>query len=301
MAEAPVVVGSYWTLAGETVPPPGDGPEWSPFDFRARVERAAAVGFAGMGLWHADLRHVLEEYTLEEMRAILAANGIEHVELEFVEYGLLAGDRDARREGRERVEFLLEAAEALDAHHVKFGNIGGVDVPRRRVRALFRDVADRFAAVDTAVGYEVITADVNLSGLSDALDIVGGVANGGLVLDTWHSVKLGIPGAEIRTVPADLLVGVELNDGYHEIDMDPDEETTGHRLLPGEGEFDVVAFVEAVRATGYDGPWGVEVLSEELRRLPMDEAYPRAYERTVEVLRRAGAARGHSEGLPRGR
>ena len=33
------------------------------------------------------------------------------------------------------------------------------------------------------------------------------------------------------------------------------------RRLPGDGDFDIASFVAAVRATGFQGPWGVELLS----------------------------------------
>jgi hypothetical protein len=36
--------------------------------------------------------------------------------------------------------------------------------------------------------------------------------------------------------------------------------------------------VAAARDAGYDGPWGVEVLSEKLRKLPIDQIFDRAYE-----------------------
>ena len=32
---------------------------------------------------------------------------------------------------------------------------------------------------------------------------------------------------------------------------------------------------------GYSGPWGVEVLSEELRKEPLEEAVPHAYRTTI--------------------
>ena len=34
------------------------------------------------------------------------------------------------------------------------------------------------------------------------------------------------------------------------------------------------------RELGYDGPWGVEVLSEELRNLPIEQIFERAYDTT---------------------
>ena len=56
------------------------------------------------------------------------------------------------------------------------------------------------------------------------------------------------------------------------------------RKLPGEGEFPILDYVAVFRELGYDGPWGVEVLSEELRSLPIDEIFDRAYEATSAQL-----------------
>ena len=62
------------------------------------------------------------------------------------------------------------------------------------------------------------------------------------------------------------------------------DETVNHRRLPGDGEFPIRAYVAACREVGYDGPWGVEVLSEELRNLPIDQIFDRAYETSMAQL-----------------
>jgi sugar phosphate isomerase/epimerase len=59
------------------------------------------------------------------------------------------------------------------------------------------------------------------------------------------------------------------------------DETVNHRRLPGEGEFDLRAYIAACEDQGYAGPWGVEVLSEELRNAPIEEIFRRAYETTA--------------------
>jgi sugar phosphate isomerase/epimerase len=63
------------------------------------------------------------------------------------------------------------------------------------------------------------------------------------------------------------------------------EDTINHRRFCGEGEFDVKGFVECIRKTGYAGPWGIEVLSEELRRKPLEELTSRAFQSTVRYLK----------------
>jgi len=42
--------------------------------------------------------------------------------------------------------------------------------------------------------------------------------------------------------------------------------------------------VQACRDAGYDGPWGVEVLSDDLRNRPIDEIFDRAYSTSAAAL-----------------
>ena len=59
------------------------------------------------------------------------------------------------------------------------------------------------------------------------------------------------------------------------------DEVINRRRLPGEGEFPIRDYVRVCREIGYDGPWGVEVLSEKLRQLPIEQIFDRAYETTM--------------------
>ena len=43
------------------------------------------------------------------------------------------------------------------------------------------------------------------------------------------------------------------------------EDTVNHRLLCGEGSFDLRGLVALLRDKGFDGPWGVEILSTSFR------------------------------------
>jgi len=282
MTNDPDVLGSYWTLAGDVDPAGDQG--WSPWDFERRVETAAEVGFTGIGLWHDDLRKILEERTLDEMRGILDEHGIEHVELEFVDDWFLPPDDDRRAAADRRRDELFAAADALDARHVKVGNLPRRECPRPRLEDAFVDLCAEARRYDATLAYEFIPSDPNVESLDAALSLVEGPPNGGVLLDSWHMSWMGVPHEAISRVPADQLVGVELNDGFAAFDGDFSTETGQRRQLPGEGEFDVRGFVDAVRSTGYDGPWGVEVLNAELRTLPMEELYRRAYDSTISIL-----------------
>jgi sugar phosphate isomerase/epimerase len=280
----------YWTVCG-----PAEvhvGREWSLFEWRDRCAEAARVGFKGLGLWHADIEHQLETRTLKEMRAIFDDAGLEYLQVEFLADFFVDPGQPARSESDERRRLLFDTAAAFDAHHIKVGNIPGTPCELTKLTEAFaqlcRDAANHTAAT---IVYEFMPFDVNVDTLDAALELVQGAdqPNGGLAIDTWHMAKLGIGPDELKRIPLKYLSWVELSDGQIENMPDPVDETVNHRHLPGEGEFDIPGYVEACTDVGYQGPWGVEVLSEELRSLPIEQAFQRAYETTLAQFR-AGVA-----------
>jgi sugar phosphate isomerase/epimerase len=274
------ILGSYWTIAGDTEP--REGREYSLFDFQDRVEALSRAGFTGMGIWHADLDHILRTYSLAEMKRIFDDNGIRHIELEFLLDWFMEGERKQKSDAQRAK--LLNAAEALGARHIKVGDFFNEKAEMSRLIETFAELCADAANVGTRIVFELMPFAM-VDSLEDTLIMREGANanNGGVILDTWHCVKLGISNEAIAQIPERFLLGVELNDGYLETPegMTLHEETIGHRKLCGEGEFDVRGFVAAVQAAGYDGPWGVEVISNELRKLPLDEIVARTYATTI--------------------
>jgi sugar phosphate isomerase/epimerase len=272
----------YWTVSG-----PAEvhvGREWSTFEWRDRCSEAARVGFTGIGLWHADIEHQLETRTLKEMKDIFDDAGLTYLQVEFLADFFVEKGEPARKESDERRRMLFDIAAAFDAHHIKVGNIPGTPCELGTLTEAFAELC-RDAANNTAatVVYEFMPFDVNVNSLETALTLVQDAdqRNGGLAIDTWHMGKLGIEPDELKAVPLRYLSWVELSDGQRQNMDDLVDETVNHRRLPGEGEFDIPAYVEACRSVGYQGPWGVEVLSESLRSLPIEEAFQRAYDTTA--------------------
>ena len=284
------LVGLYWTLSGPVEVHVGR--EWSTFDWRDRCDEAAKVGFSGIGIWHADLEHILERRSLREMKEIFDAAGLEHLELEFLMDWFLDPGDERRKASDEQRRFIFEAAAVLEPHHIKVGNIPATPAPLEQVTERFAelcaDAADHHAAT---IAYEIMPFDPNVPSLDAVIALAqgAGATNGGIAIDTWHMGKLGIPPEDLRRIPLEYLAWVELSDGMRENMPDPVDETINHRRLPGEGELGVAAYVDVMRDMGYPEPWGVEVLSEELRNLPMDEIFRRAYE-TTSAQFRAGVA-----------
>ncbi len=273
------LLASYWTLAGD-VDPGGGGREYSPFDFRDRVEAISRVGFRGMGIWHADLYHILERRSLTEMKQILDDNGIVHLELEFLfDWFHPDGSEKKAQSDAEKVK-LLGAAEALGARHLKVGDFFNQDIPLDQVAAGFAALCRDAADVGTNILFEVMPfAMINNLADSIAMCELADADNGGLMIDTWHIVKMRTRYSEVAKIPHRFLLGVELNDGYIDTPegMEMTTETTQHRAFPGEGEFDMPGFMDAIEASGYDGPYGVEVLRTENRGRTVDELAEIAY------------------------
>ncbi len=274
------LVNAYWTSAGPVEV--HFGREWSLIDFSERCAQAAETGFAGLGLWHADIEHQLEQRSFEDMRRSLDDNGLRCHELEFLGDWFLDESDEARKAADARRRMLFEAAVALDAHHIKAGNIGGPACEMPRLQETYAQLVEDAAEHCSAkVLYEFMPFDVNVQSIESALEVMDGLDNTGVVIDTWHMGKLGIKPQDLRKIPLDRLGWVELSDGQYEDMEDQLDEVINRRKLPGEGEFDIRGYVEVCTDMGYSQPWGVEVLSQELRALPLDEMFRRAYETTA--------------------
>jgi sugar phosphate isomerase/epimerase len=244
------------------------------------VEAAARAGFKGFGVKEVDLEHVLLSRSLKEMKQIFDDNGIEHVELEFITDWFVDGERKKKSDQTKRL--LLTAAEALGARHVKVGDFDSLTTPMPRLIESFSKLCAEAAGHGTKILFELIV-DAMIKTVPEALEMVqgSGARNGGIMIDFWHIAKLGIPYEEVARIPSQYLLGVELNDGTRECPWSLHEDTINHRKLCGEGEFDVKGFVNCLLEAGYSGPWGVELLSDDVRKLSLEEAANRAFQTTM--------------------
>jgi sugar phosphate isomerase/epimerase len=107
----------------------------------------------------------------------------------------------------------------------------------------------------------------------------------GLVVDYWHVFRAGTTLDELSaSLTADQIFGVELNDAAAEVRGTLFEDTRDNRRLCGQGDQDVTGFVRTLTSLGFDGPWGVEILSEEHRALPVKEALRAAHATTLDCF-----------------
>ena len=270
------LIASYWTIAGTL---PNSQQEYSPFDFQDRVEAVAGAGFKGIGIWHADLEHILELTTLSDMKRILDDNGMRYVELEFLTDWFLEGERRRRSDARKKM--LLTAAEVLQARHVKVGDFTNEKCDFDRLVDSFATLCAEAAQHGTSIAFEPMGVAV-LDTLHDSLRMVSDAAakNGGIILDIWQVVDCAIPNEEVRLIPSNHLLGVELNDAA--IDgARVRQDKANPRVFCGMGDFDIKGFINRVRESGYHGPWGVEVIGEALLSMTLREVTKQAFSTTM--------------------
>jgi sugar phosphate isomerase/epimerase len=221
---------------------------------------------------------------LGRLGARLEELGLAHVEVECLIDWFAEGDARAASD-RQRTD-LLRAAEALRARHIKVnGDLEGKRYPLEVLAEEFAELCRQAAEIGSMVALEFMP----FSGVPDvhaAYEIVtaAGEPNGKLLVDTWHVARAGTPLEDIAQLPGELIAHVEIDDALAEPVGDPWTDTIHHRLLPGEGELDVIGFLSAIRATGYRGPVGVEVISETHRRLPLRAAAESTYRTAIRVL-----------------
>jgi sugar phosphate isomerase/epimerase len=276
------LLATCWTTAGDAAPLRGD--ERSPIPLRERVEAVASAGFRGLGLNYADLVDAEGEYERGGIRSMLADNGIIHLELELLTDWWTNGTR--RRDSDRVRRHLLSAAEALGARHIKVGpDVADAPWDRDRWATEFAALAAEAHEAGTKVGIEFLPWS-NIKTVHEGLRLVhdAGHPAGGLIIDVWHTERAKTPPSLLAAVPLRHIVGVELSDADAVVVGTLFEDTRDRRRLCGQGSFDLSGFVTGLRSAGWSGPWGVEILSADMRRLPVREAAAAAYLTAVSLL-----------------
>lgn len=269
----PELLAACWTSAGDVRPIDGSS-AISPLNIRDRVAAVAAAGYTGMGLNRADLVAARDTIGLPTLATLLADHGISTIQLEWITDWWTTGPARAASDAARHD--LLSAAPILGVDNIKIGaDETDEPVAYDTLFEAFDQLATDGANHGVRIAFENTPFSHHVKTTAQAIDFVTtvGNANGGLIIDIWHAYRGATPYSEIaQRLPVEYIFGVELDDGHQTPVGSHLEDTFDNRVPCGEGVFDVPAFITAVRDTGYSGPWGVEHMSTDHRRLPVDTA-----------------------------
>ena len=278
------LIAACWVTAGAARPMDDD--DRSPLGVRERIEAAGRAGFTGFGIGYSDLLDAEKTVGYANLRTMLDDNGIKYFEIEMLANWFVTDER--RAEADKQRANMLRAAEAVGARHIKVGGdfTGGPFEPDHMAEE-FHALASDAANAGTRVVFEPMPF-VNVTTPQQALEFVQKADHpaGKILIDIWHVVRAGVDIASLGEIPGEYIGHIELDDAPLNFYGDIIADTFNGRTFCGEGEFDVAGFVDAIKKTGFRGPWGVELLGAEYRKLPLDVAVPKAYRTSMQFLDR---------------
>ncbi len=258
-----------------------------------RARAAAEAGFAGLSLLVDDHRRARESGLSDaELRAVLADHGLAVAELDPL-LTWLPGPTPGRGvvEGARALlahaeDDFYRVADALGARSINaaLADPGELDA----VADAFARLCDRAAAHGLLVHLEFLPW-TRIGDAATAARIVerAGRVNGGVMLDAWHHFRSGSPDTAI---PSARVLGIQLSDAPARAEPDPITETLHRRLVPGEGDADLVGLLRHLAAGGCTAPIGVEVFSDALAALPVRQVARRLAAAARRILATASVA-----------
>lgn len=248
---------------------------------------AAAAGFGGIGMRPEDRERALADgYTDADIRSMLADHGLRLVELEYHRDFALGGEAGERAIAAEQPFY--ELADALGGQHLF--TISDLDSPLDVAAERLAAMADRAARHGLKVAVEYVPY-FGVDSIGTAWELVRRAdrPNLGILVDSWHHFRGGSSGADVRAVPADRIIAIQVGDGNRELVGTLREDTIHRRVTPGAGELDLVGFVRMLDAHGVRAPWCVEVPGDLPETLTAEEASRRSGDGMRGVLEAARA------------
>lgn len=262
-----------------------------------KMQACADAGFDGVEVFEPDL--VAAPESPEEVRALADRLGLT--------LDLFQPFRDA--EGVDAATFAgnLRRAEAKLALMQRLGmdtmlvcsNVGTATVDDDATSAAqLRELGDLAAAYDVRLAFEALAWGRFVDDYRRAWRIVERADHPhvGVCLDSFHILSRGHDPKEIEQIPGEKVFFLQLADAPL-LSMDVLSWSRHHRLFPGEGGFDLAAFLAHVLRTGYDGPLSLEVFNDTFRQTDPDRTARQAL-RSLRWLEDQAAARLGSEAGP---
>ncbi|GAB4546673.1 MAG: hypothetical protein Kow0063_41180 [Anaerolineae bacterium] len=174
-------------------------------------------------------------------------------------------ERQDPAEMRRRCRRLCEAAQVLGCSAFQVVALDGLrHLPwpemRQAFAALLRDLADIAAPFGVRLALEPV-AFAPLKTIAQALEVIDAAErdNIGLNIDTFHIWASDTPWEEVARLDARQIVVVHLSDATPRRGEEWSDSDRG--VFPGEGVIPLREGIAAIRNTGYDGAWAIEMIS----------------------------------------
>ena len=230
-----------------------------------KLEAIAAAGFTGVEIFESDLLSF--NGTPKDVRHMTESLGLRIVTFQpFRDFEGMPEPQRSRTFARAERKFDLMGELGCDllmiCSNVAPDSLGGID----RAAADFHQLGNLAHARQIRVGFEALAWGRHISDYRDAWEVVRRADHPaiGLTLDSFHILSRRTDLGAIRSIPADKIVLVQLADAPW-LDMDVMSWSRHFRCCPGQGDFPLLEFMDAVGATGYRGVVSLEVFNDQFR------------------------------------
>ncbi len=231
-----------------------------------KLAAAAAAGFDEVELFEPDL--IASRLTPAEVRGRADALGVAiGLYQPFRDFEAVPEDR--LRANLRRAERKLEVMAELGAPTLLVcSNVSEAAIDDDALAsAQLRELAELADAHGVRIAYEALAWGRHVSDFDHAWRIArdGDHPALGTCLDSFHILSRGADPAEIRGIPGEKIFYLQLADAPRLL-MDTLQWSRHYRCFPGQGGFDLPAFLGHVLATGYAGPLSLEVFNDVFRQ-----------------------------------
>jgi len=154
------------------------------------------------------------------------------------------------------------------------------DLPTELIAERFAHLCHQAADIGCKIHLEFEPHSL-LPDIASAWEIarLAGCENGGVLFDSWHFFRGNPDFQALESIPGERIFSCQISDGTAERVGHWSEEMMHHRLLPGDGAFDLTRAIRCLSDSGGLTLCGPEVLSDELHALSPTSAARRARER----------------------
>ena len=229
-----------------------------------------------MAVFYEDARS--RGLSIKDMQLMLNDNGLVVAEVDALLSWLPGAAPDKNASEYEKISYsksedlFFEIADSFEARSMNIAQAWGPSFPVERTSEAFATLCDRAQEHNLLVSLEFLPWS-GIPNLDSAFNIIKAAdkSNGGLMIDTWHHHRSGGDPEDLLKISGDKIISIQLNGVSKDPWEDIVEETISARLLPDEGENDVIGFVKNLDQIKSKAPIGIEIFSKELYKLPKEE------------------------------
>jgi 4-hydroxyphenylpyruvate dioxygenase len=231
-----------------------------------KLSAAAAAGFDGVEIFEPDF--IASSWSAVQIRDRCADLGLS-IDLYQPFRDFDAADPDVLTANLRRAEHKFDVMEELGTGLVLVCSSVSPHAldDDDRIAEQLHQLASRAAERGLRICYEALAWGRFVNTYERSWDIVRRADHAalGLCLDSFHILSRGSDPAGIAGIPGEKLFFLQLADAPH-MTMDVLQWSRHYRLFPGQGAFDLPAFLGHVLTAGYSGPLSLEVFNDVFRQ-----------------------------------